>query len=110
MFAVHHPDIASIVRITLVAWQRHYAHIRQRGQQGYNGDLSNEPEPPQWILELRRKFDLPEVNSTFAPDLTAQEPAIDADQLLPPEFDFDSNDWSFWENPHLNAVLYETEW
>lgn len=110
MIAVHHPDVASIVRITLVAWQRHYAHIRQRCQQRHNVDLLDESEPPPWILELRRKFDLPEVNSAFAPDATAGEPAIDASQLLPPDFDFDSIDWSFWENQHLDAALFETEW
>lgn len=110
MTAVNHPDIASIVRITLVAWQRHHSYIRQRGQQGRNFDPPNEPEPPPWILELRRNFDLPEAVSTFAPDLNAQEPVIDAGQLLPPDFDFDLIDWSFWENPHLNAALYETDW
>lgn len=61
-------------------------------------------------MELRRNFDLPEASSIFAPDLIAREPAIDADQLLSPDFDFDSIDWSFWENPHLNAAVYENGW
>jgi len=104
MTAVHHPDIASIVRITLVAWERRYTHILQRC---HNVGLLNESEPPPWILELRRKFDLPEVNSTLAPDSTALEPAMDVSQLLPPDFDFDSIDWSFWENSHLDAALYD---
>lgn len=108
MVAVHHPDIASIVRITLVAWQRHYTHIQQRDQQRHNLNLLEQSEPPSWILELRRKFDPTEVDSTLAPDSTAQEPAVDTSQLLPPDFDFDSIDWSFWENADLDAALYET--
>ena len=107
MIAVHHPDLASIVHITLVAWQRRHTHIRQQCQQRHNFNQLKESESPPWILELRRKLDLPEVNSTLAPDSTAQEPAIDASQLLPPDFDFDLIDWSFWENPHLDAALYD---
>ncbi len=110
MTAVHHPDINSIVQITLVAWQRRHAHIRQRCQQRHTVDLSNESDPPPWIQELRRKFDLPEVNPISAPDSTAREPAFDPSQLLPPDFDFDSIDWSFWENPQMDAALCETSW
>lgn len=108
--AVHRPDIASIARITLVAWQRRYAHIQQQCQQRHNFDLLNESQPPPWILELRRKFELPDVDSTLGADSTEREPVIDASQLLPLDFDFDLIDWSFWEDPHLDAALYEADW
>lgn len=113
MTAVHHPDIASIVQITLAAWLKRYMHIRQRHQQSqqrHRVDSLNESEPPPWIQELRQKFDLPEVDSTSAADPTAREPAIDASQLLTPDFDFDLIDWSFWENSNLDAALFETNW
>lgn len=47
-----------------------------------------------------------ETQPTPALDATAQEPAIDASQLLPLDFDFDVIDWTFWENWHVNATLY----
>lgn len=110
MVAVHQPDNAAIVRITLVAWQRRHAHIRRRCQQRHCVDLPNEPESPPYILEFRREYDLPEVIPIFTPDATASEPVADAGQLLPPDFDFDSIDWSFWENSNLDAALFETDW
>lgn len=113
MTAVHHPDIASIVQITLAAWQRRYMRLRQRhqrSQQRLSVELLSESETPLWIQELRQKFDLPELESTFAADPTARDPAIDTSQLLPPGFDFDAIDWSFWENSNLDAALFETNW
>jgi hypothetical protein len=106
MTAASGPDIASIARITVVAWQRRHTYVQQRYQQHPNTDLLNESEVPSWVQELRQKLDLPEVDPAPAPDATAREPAIDASQLLPLDFDFDVIDWTFWENSHLDATLY----
>ena len=100
MTAIHHPDIVSIVRMTLVAWERRINHLRQQ----HNG--ANVGESPSWIQELRRNFDLPEV-PTQAPDPTT---AMEMSPLLPPDFDFDSIDWSVWGDPNLDLALYETDW
>ena len=106
MTAVSRPDIASIARITMVAWQRRHAYVQQRYQQRCNTNLLNEPEVPSWVQELRQKLDLPQVDPMPAPDATAREPAFDASQLLPLDFDFDVIDWKFWETSHADATLY----
>ena len=67
----------------------------------------NDSEPPSWIIELRRNFDLPDISSAGASESVSSEPVADANQLLPQDFDFDTMDWSFWADPQLEAVLYE---
>lgn len=62
-------------------------------------------EPPEWIVELRRKLDLPDIDSVLAPNSAAGEPTMDVSQLLPLDFDFDMIDWSVWEDPSLDAVF-----
>ena len=96
MHAVHRPDIAPIVQITLAAWQKRYAHLQQRFQHSSPTDPLNEPSPPPWLSELRRKFEPPAATSTLAPDATVREPVGAASPLLPLNFDFDSIDWSLW--------------
>lgn len=103
MTAIHHPDVVSIVQMTLVAWQRRYTHVQQQCQ---DVDMLDATETPPWIVELRRDFNIPEELATHAPT----EPAVDFSQLLPPDFDFDSIDWSVWQDPNLDASLYETDW
>ena len=110
MTAVHHPDVVSIVRMTLVAWQRRHTHMQQQCQQPQDVDMLSATETLPWIVELRRNFNIPEEQPTHAPDSTAKETAVDFSQLLPPDFDFDSIDWSVWQDPNLDASLYETDW
>jgi len=105
MTAISGPDIAAIARITVVAWQRRQTYVQQQYQQRRNTHLLNESEVPSWVQELRQKLNCPEVDPTPAPDTTAQEPAIDPNQLLPLDFDFDVIDWTFWENLHVNGML-----
>ena len=107
MTAIHHPDVVSIVQMTLVAWQRRYTYMRHKCQ---DVDVVNATETPLFIVELRRNFNVPEQNPAHASDLMATEPAVDFSQLLPPDFDFDSIDWSVWEDPNLDASLYDTDW
>lgn len=107
MTAVSHPDIASIAQITLAAWQKHHTYAQQQYQQRHDTRLLNESELPVWVQELQRKFDLPEVNPEPAPDRVVRESAIGASQLLPLDFDFDSINWSFWENLHMDTAMYD---
>lgn len=107
--AAQNPDVIATVRITLVAWQRRHAYVQQRSQHCHRVDSSNDSVPPAWISELCQKFDLPEASSMFPPDSTMQEPVIDTSQLLPFDFDFDSMDWSFWEDSSLDAALYDID-
>ena len=104
MRAISRPDIASIARITLVAWQRRHTYLQQRGR---TIDLLNQSEVPSWIQELRQKLEpLDFVNPMPASDATAQQPTVDDNgQILPPDFNFDVIDWAFWENSHLNATF-----
>ena len=104
MTAVHHPDVVSIVQMTLAAWQIRHTHMQQQRRQVQDVDMLNATETPPWIVELRRNFNIPEEQSTHAPDSTATEPAVDFSQL-----DFDLIDWSVWEDPNLDASLYEIE-
>ena len=99
--AIHRPEIAHIAHIALAAWQRRDEYLRQQR----DFDLQSEYESPQWILDLRRKFDVPHGNESFATDPAEQRPAIDASQLLPLDFDFDSIDWSFWDEMQLDLAL-----
>jgi hypothetical protein len=94
MTAFSRSDIASIARITIVAWQRHYEHLQQRYQQRHDAEP---PEIPAWMQQLRRKLDLPEIEATPA---MALEPVVDINELLPMDFDFDVIDWNFWESSH----------
>lgn len=126
--AIHHPDITCIVRITLAAYQKRHVYIleqyRQRntnhnihGQSnsltvsGSGSDPEMEPQPPQWIQDLKQKFNLSDMTefSTLFPEPTtaAREPGIDdpREGLLPPDFDFDMIDWKFWENAGLDAIV-----
>lgn len=96
MTALSRPGIASIARITIVAWQRHYSHLQERYQQRLGGDV-DPPEVPSWMQRLRQKLDLPIIDPTPA---MAQEPGVDVSELLPMNFDFDLIDWNFWENSH----------
>jgi hypothetical protein len=109
MVAVHNPDITATVRITLVAWQRRHAYLQHGSQDRHRVNPSNDCVPPAWISELCQKFDLPEVCSAFSPNSTMQKSVIDANQLLPFEFDFELMDWSFWEDLSLDAALYDTD-
>jgi hypothetical protein len=63
-----------------------------------------EHEPPQWIVQLCQKFDLPQV--TAPTDSAAQWAAFDGNQLLGLDFDFDSVDLSMWDESRMNAALY----
>ncbi|MCJ1476236.1 hypothetical protein MMC13_004902 [Lambiella insularis] len=107
--ALQRPDIASIVQLTLVAWQRRQTFAQQRSQQRYDANSLNECQPPSWILELRRKLDLPEVNLIPKPDSAMGESVADEIPLLPLDFDFDSIDWSFWENQYLGTASFEAD-
>ena len=107
MTAIHHPDVVSIVQMTLGAWQRRHKHIQQQCQ---DVEMLNATATPPWIVELRRNFSIPEEKPTHAPDSAATEPAVDFSQPLPPDFDFDFIDWSVWEDPNLDASLYEADW
>ncbi len=107
MTAAHRPDIASIARITLAAWQKRYAYTQERYQRDATVSIMNKSKPPSWIIELRRNFDLPDISSADAPESMSSEPVADANQLLPQDFDFDTMDWSFWVDPQLDTVLYE---
>lgn len=98
--AVQSPDIVATVRITLVAWQRRQAYVQHRSQQWQVGSIDD--SPPAWISELCQKFELPEISSMSAP---VQVPVLDTSQLLPFDFDFDSIDWSFWEDSSLDMAL-----
>jgi hypothetical protein len=104
--AVHRPEIVSVARITVAAWQRRHAYIMC--QQRNNVDLSGDYEPPQWISEVCRKFDFPLVNTAFAASSTTHEYPFDTGQLLLSDFDFDSIDWSFWHEVQRDAASYET--
>jgi hypothetical protein len=99
MTAAHRPDIASIARITLVAWQKRYAYTQERYQRRATIGITYELEPPSWIIELRRNFDLPDISSADTPESMSSEPVADASQLLPQDFGFDTMDWSFWADP-----------
>ncbi|GAB7354459.1 hypothetical protein MBLNU459_g4942t2 [Dothideomycetes sp. NU459] len=118
MAATSRPDIASIARMTLVAWQRRQARVPQHNQQRYNTDLLNESEPPPWIQELSRKIAPVDADPKPAPDAPAREPMAaaaaapaTASHPLPLEidfdFDFDMIDWSFWDKSCMDAALYD---
>jgi hypothetical protein len=109
MVAVHNPDIITTVRITLIAWQRRQTYKQHRSNHCQCVDSSNDSVPPAWISELCQKFDLPEVSSTFAAESMVQEPVIDTSQPSHFDFDFESMDWSFWENSSLEAALYDID-
>lgn len=107
MTAVHHPDVISIVQMTLAAWQRRHTYILQKD---HNFMGASHSVTPSWITELRQRFNMPEEHPTVAPASTAGEPIVDVDQFLNPEIDFDSINWSVWEDPNLDASLFETDW
>ena len=108
MGVVHNPDIVATVRITVAAWQRRYAHVQRKVQERLHIE-SNDSTPPAWISELCQKFDLPEVTSTLPTDLMTPETLIDTSQLLPFDFDFDSMDWSFWQDASLDAAFDQVD-
>lgn len=127
--AIHHPDITFIVRMTLAAYRKRHIYILEQYRQHYNHTKTSnesssinvsetgrepemEPQPPEWILDLRQKFNPPDSVVDSSTGLaTGLEPASvpnDNDKsegLLPPDFDFDMIDWSFWENAGLDAVV-----
>lgn len=104
MTATHRSDITAVARITLAAWQKRHTHLLQQSRRDGMEDLSTADSPP-WIQELRRNFNIQDTSATI---MTDQTPAVDDDLFLPLDFDFDSIDWSFWEDPkHQDATLYE---
>jgi len=133
--AIQNPDIVSIVRITLAAYQKRHAYIleqyRQRCNNHNNTTRSNainvsesesepehKPQPPEWIQDLCQKFNLllsdavisstlEHASDTTVTTATGNEPAFEgaSEGLLPADFDFDMIDWSFWENVGLDSVV-----
>lgn len=101
--AVNSPDVNAAVRITLAAWQRRLAHVQHKSQKRNGVSQLDDSVTPTWISDLCQKFDLPAITS-MSSDLMMQEPVIDPSHLLPSDFDFDSMDWSFWENSYLDGA------
>ena len=95
--ATRRVEAATVARITLAAWQRHDAYIRQH-------QVDESYERPQWIVELCQNFNLPQPDTTLPTDSAMQEPAFDANQLLPVDFDFDVFDWAVWDEAYSNGA------
>ena len=110
------------MHITLAAYHKRHVYILEQYRQcntnsltesrsGYGPEL--EPQPPQWIQDLKQKLKLSERTepSTLFPEPTAAASESIADDagegLLPSDFDFDFDmiDWKFWENAGLDAVV-----
>ena len=88
------PEVVSVAHITLVAWQKRPAGVRV-------------PQP-EWITKLCRDFNLvaPEPTVSHNEDAAEQwQLRHDAAELLGVEFDFDSIDWSMWEELDMEARL-----
>jgi hypothetical protein len=80
----HRPEIASMARITLAAWQKYDAQ-RQ----------------PDWIVELCDNFGLWDIVTDEDTDMQYQL-QLDASRLLGVDFDFDTFDWTIWgDSNHL---------
>ncbi|KAK5032822.1 hypothetical protein LTS07_004232 [Exophiala sideris] len=91
-------EAGTVARITLAAWQRHDAYIRQR-----QANVNESYEPPQWIGEMCQNFNLPQPTATSASGSVVPVPAVDASQLLPADFDFDVFDWAAWDETYANT-------
>lgn len=105
--AIQNPDVVATVHITLAAWQRRHSYLQHQPQRMYQLNSVDSSVAPAWISELRQKFDIPEMNSTPALDTTMQGPLLDASQLLPFDFDFNSMDLSFWDSANMDESLYD---
>lgn len=94
-------EASTVARITLAAWQRHDAYIRQR-----QGNVTESYEPPQWIVEMCHNFGLPPPTTTSASDSAVPVPVCDTSHLLPADFDFDVFDWAAWDETYSDTAVF----